>query len=79
MASLKLFDDYNHKGAERKSLREFLGHTWLRTLDERVQGVTIPDESEGEGDLRIFLEFCYPGETSVLLALTAFGLCGPHR
>ena len=54
MASLKFFDDYNHKGG-RKSLREFLGHTWLRTL-ERVQGVIIPDESEGEGDLRKVLE-----------------------
>ena len=54
VASLKFFDDYNHKGG-RKSLRKFLGHTWLRTL-ERVQGVTISDESEGEGDLRNFLE-----------------------
>ena len=54
MASLKFFDDYNNEGG-RKSLREFLGHTWLRAL-ERVQGVTISDESEGEGDLRKFLE-----------------------
>ena len=54
VASLKFFDDYIHKGG-RKSLPELLGHTWLRTL-ERVQGVIIPDESEGEGDLRNFLE-----------------------
>ena len=54
VASLKFFDDYNHKGG-RKSLREFLGHTWLRTLG-RIQGVIIPDESEGEGYLRNFLE-----------------------
>ena len=38
LASLKFFDGYNHQGG-RRSLREFLGHTWLRTL-ERVQGVT---------------------------------------
>ena len=54
LASLKFFDNYNHQGG-RRSLREFLGHTWLRTL-ERVQGVTIPDESEGSGILRNFLE-----------------------
>ena len=55
MASLKFFDDYNHRGG-RKSLREFLGHTcWLRTL-ERVQGVPIPDESDGDSELRNFLE-----------------------
>ena len=48
LASLKFFDGYNHKGG-RRSLREFLGHTWLRTL-ERVQGVTIPDESKGAGE-----------------------------
>ena len=54
VASLKFFDDYNHKGG-RKYLREFLGHTWLRTL-ERVQGVIVPDESEGEGELQKFLE-----------------------
>ena len=52
LASLKFFDGYNHKGG-RRSLREFLGHTWLRTL-ERVQGVTIPDESKGTGELRNF-------------------------
>ena len=55
VASLKFFDDYNHRGG-RKSLREFLGHTcWLRTL-ERVQGLTIPDESDGDSELRNFLE-----------------------
>jgi hypothetical protein len=54
LASLKFFDGYNHQGG-RRSLREFLGHTWLRTL-ERVQGVTIPDESKGSGELRNFLE-----------------------
>ena len=45
VASLKFFDDYNHRG-RRKSLREFLGQTWLRTL-ERMQGVPVPDESNG--------------------------------
>ena len=35
VASLKFFDDYNHRGGH-KSLREFLGHAWFRTL-ERVQ------------------------------------------
>ena len=35
VASLKFFDDYNHRW--RNSLREFLGQTWLQTL-ERVQG-----------------------------------------
>ena len=30
------FDDYNYRGG-RRPLREFLAHTWLRTL-ERVQG-----------------------------------------
>ena len=54
MASLKFFDDYNHRGG-RNSLREFLGHTWLRTL-ERVQGAPIPDESDGDSELRNFLE-----------------------
>ena len=54
VASLKFFDDYNHMGG-RKSLREFLGHIWLRTL-ERVQGVPIPDESDGDSALRIFLD-----------------------
>ena len=54
VASLKFFDDYNHRGG-RKSLREFLGHTWLRTL-KRVQGVPIPDESDGNSELRNFLE-----------------------
>ena len=32
VASLKFFDDYNHREG-RKSLREFLGQTWLRTLE----------------------------------------------
>ena len=54
VASLKFFDDYNHRGG-RKSLRDFLGHTWLRTL-ERVEGATVPDESESAADLRIFLD-----------------------
>jgi hypothetical protein len=54
LASLKFFDSYNHQGG-RRSLREFLGLTWLRTL-ERVLGVSIPDESRGAGELRNFLE-----------------------
>ena len=36
VASLKFFDDYNHRGG-RRSLREFLGHTWLRTLEHNLQ------------------------------------------
>ena len=31
--SLKFFDDYNHRGGQ-KSLRDFLGPTWLRTWSE---------------------------------------------
>jgi len=62
LASLKFFDSYNHKGG-RRSLREFLGHTWLRTL-ERVQGVTIPDESKGAGELRNFLETVFDSPES---------------
>ena len=54
VVSLKFFDDYNHRGG-RKSLREFLGQTWLRTL-ERVQGVPVPDESDGDPEFRNFLE-----------------------
>jgi hypothetical protein len=50
--SLKFFDEYNRLGG-RRSLREFLGPTWLRTL-ERVQGAAIPDESDGEKILRSF-------------------------
>ena len=53
VASLKFFDEYNRLGG-RRSLREFLGHIWLRTL-ERVQGVPIPDESDGNSAWRIFL------------------------
>ena len=53
VSSLKFFDEYNHLGG-RRSLREFLGHTWLRIL-ERVQGVPVPDESDGDSALRIFL------------------------
>ncbi len=53
VSSLKFFDEYNHLGG-RRSLSEFLGHTWLRTL-ERVQGVPVPDESDGDSALRIFL------------------------
>ena len=52
--SLRFFDEYNRLGG-RRSLREFLGPTWLRTL-ERVQGAAIPDESDGEKILRSFLE-----------------------
>ena len=73
VASLKFFDDYNHHGG-RKFLRDFMGQTWLRTL-EWVQGVTVPDESEGAADLSIFLDsvFNSPGsfntrvETAFLL------------
>ena len=53
VSSLQFFDEYNHLGG-RRSLREFLGHTWLRTL-ERVQGVPVPDESDGDSALRVFL------------------------
>ena len=54
VTSLKFFDEYNHLGG-RRSLREFLGHVWLRTL-ERVQGVSIPHESDGASALRHFLD-----------------------
>ena len=63
MASLKFFDDYNHRGG-RKSLRDFLGHTWLRTL-ERVQGVPIPEESDGDSELRNFKESIFNSPESV--------------
>ena len=64
VASLKFFDDYNHRGGW-KSLRDFKGQTWLRTL-ERVQGVTFPDESEDFSGLGIqftglFLLSCWNG------------------
>jgi len=62
MASLTFFDEYNHRGG-RKSLREFLGHIWLRTL-ERVQGVPIPDESDGNSELRKFLESIFHSRES---------------
>ena len=62
LASLKFFDSYNHQGG-RRSLREFLGLTWLRTL-ERVQGVSIPDESSGSGELRNFLETVFDSPES---------------
>ena len=63
VASLKFFDDYNHRGG-RKSLREFLGRTWLRTL-ERVQGAPIPDESDGDSELRNFLESIFHSPESI--------------
>ena len=69
--SLKFFDDYNHRGG-RKSLREFLGKTWLRTL-ERMQEVPVPDESEGEPDLRNFVESVFNAPESFNLRVeTAF-------
>ena len=73
VASLKFFDDYNHRGG-RKSLREFLGHIWLRTL-ERVQRVTIPDESNGEADLRSFLESVFDSPESFNIRIEAAFLC----
>ena len=66
VASLKFFDDYNHRRGI-KSLRDILGSTRLRTF-ERVQGVTIPDESEGEAELRCFLE-------SVFNSPESFNIC----
>ena len=71
VASLKFFDDYNHRGG-RKSLREFLGRTWLRTL-ERVQDVSIPDESDGDSELRIFFESVFNSPESFNIRVeTAF-------
>ena len=71
MASLKFFYDYNHRGG-RKSLRELLGHTWLRTL-ERVQDVPIPDESDGDPELRNFLESIFNSPESFNIRVeTAF-------
>ena len=71
VASLKLFDDYNHRGG-RKSLRELLGHTWFRIL-EWVQGVTIPDESDGDSELRNFMESIFNSPESFNIRVeTAF-------
>ena len=68
VASLKFVDD---RGG-RKSLREFLGHTWLRTL-EWVQGVPIPDESDGDSELRNFLESVFNSPESFNIRVeTAF-------
>ena len=67
--SLQFFDDYNHRGG-RKSLREFLGPIWLRTL-ERAQGVTIQDESAGGGDLRGFLESVFNSPESFNIRVEA--------
>ena len=47
-------DDYNELGG-RKGLREVMGIKWLRIL-EFTQGVSVPDESRGDSELRIFLE-----------------------
>ena len=73
VASLKFFDDYIHRGG-CKSLREFRGQTWLRTL-ERVQGVTIPDESDGEADLWSFLESVFNSPESFNIRIEAAFLC----
>ena len=51
---LQAFDDYNNLGG-RKGLREVMGAKWLRVL-EFTQGVSVPDESRGDSELRIFLE-----------------------
>ena len=53
-ARLQAFDDYNNLGG-RKGLREVMGAKWLRVL-EVTQGVSVPDDSQGESELRIFLE-----------------------
>ena len=53
-ARLQAFDDYNNLGG-RKGLREVMGVKWLRVL-EFTQGVSVPDESQGESELRNFLE-----------------------
>ena len=53
-ARLQAFDDYNNLGG-RKGLREVMGVKWLRIL-EFTQGVSVPDESRGDSELRIFLE-----------------------
>jgi len=53
----------NHRGGI-KSLRESrYGHIWLRTL-ERFQGVSIPGESDGNSELRTFLEFIFHSRES---------------
>ncbi len=53
-ARLQAFDDYNNLGG-RKGLREVMGAKWLRVL-EFTRGVSIPDDSRGDSELRVFLE-----------------------
>jgi hypothetical protein len=53
-ARLQAFDDYNNLGG-RKGLREVMGAKWLRVLDF-TRGVSIPDDSRGDSELRVFLE-----------------------
>jgi len=53
-ARLQAFDDYNELGG-RKGLREVMGVKWLRVL-EFTRGVSIPDDSRGDSELRVFLE-----------------------
>jgi len=53
-ARLQAFDDYNNLGG-RKGLREVMGAKWLRVL-EVTRGVSIPDDSRGDSELRVFLE-----------------------
>ena len=51
-ARLQAFDDYNNLGG-RKGLREVMGVKWLWVL-EVTRGVSVPDDSQGESELRIF-------------------------
>ena len=53
-ARLQNFDTNNELGG-RKGLREVMGVKWLRVL-EFTQGVSVPDESRGDSEFRIFLE-----------------------
>ena len=53
-ARLQYFDDYNKLGG-RKGLREVMEVKWLHIL-EFTQGVSVPDDSREDCDLRIFLE-----------------------
>ena len=54
IGDFKIFDNYNELGG-RKGLREVMGVKWLRVL-EFTRGVSVPDDSRGDSELRIFLE-----------------------
>ena len=60
-ARLQAFDDYNDQGGP-KGLREVMGVKWLRVL-EFTRGVSIPDGSRGDSELRIFLEALFVSNT----------------